>query len=215
MYYLLLIITAVLAYGFGSLNTLTIASLYVYKKNLRKLGKGNVWLSNFRRIYGLGGLLVILLVELVKDILPIVIGGLLLGIKGHADVGRVFAGFCVIVGRQWPLFYDLKGGFATVAIIVTAFFIDISVGIAALAAAALLIWLTKYITLGSFAAAAVTLVTALLVVEQRLLLYLALAVLLVVLARSIPCIIRIFRGTETKLSLEKDLSYKFDGGYDR
>jgi glycerol-3-phosphate acyltransferase PlsY len=215
MYYLLLIITAVLAYGFGSLSTLTIASLYVYKKNLRKLGRGNVWLSNFRRIYGFGGLLVLLLVELVKDILPVVIGGILLGIKGHADVGRVFAGFCVIVGRQWPLFYDLKGGFATIAVVVTAFFTDLSVGIAALAAAALLIWLTRYIALGSLGAAAVTLVTALLVVEQRLLVYLCLAVLLVVLARSIPCIIRIFRGTETKLSLEKDLSYKFDGGYDR
>ncbi|MBO6014371.1 MAG: glycerol-3-phosphate acyltransferase [Oscillospiraceae bacterium] len=215
MYYLLLIITAILAYGFGSLSTLTIASLYVYKKNLRKLGRGNVWLSNFRRIYGFGGLLVLLLVELVKDILPVVIGGLLLGIKGHADVGRVFAGFCLIVGRQWPLFYDLKGSFATVAIIVTAFFTDLSVGIAALAAAALLIWLTKYLSLGSLAAAAVTLVTALLVVEQRLLVYLSLAVLLVVLARNIPCVIRIFRGTETKLSLEKDLSYKFDGGYDR
>ena len=215
MYYLLLIITAVLAYGFGSLSTLTIASLYVYKKNLRKLGKGNVWLSNFRRIYGLGGLLVILLVELVKDILPIVIGGLLLGIKGHADVGRVFAGFCVIAGRQWPLFYDLKGGFATAAIIVTAFFVDLSVGIAALAAAVLLIWLTKYISLGSFAAAVVMLITALLVVEQKLLVYLALAVLLIVLVRNIPCIIRIVKGTETRLSLEKDLSYKFDGGYDR
>ena len=85
MYYLLLIISAIIAYAFGSLSTLTIASLYVYKKNLRKLGKGNTWFSNFRRIYGLGGLLTLLLVELVKDIVPIIIGGLLLSIKGHGQ----------------------------------------------------------------------------------------------------------------------------------
>ena len=65
MYYLLLIISAIIAYAFGSLSTLTIASLYVYRKNLRKLGKGNTWFSNFRRIYGLGGLLTLLLVRVV------------------------------------------------------------------------------------------------------------------------------------------------------
>ena len=210
MYYLLLIITAIIAYAFGSLSTLTIASLYVYRKNLRKLGKGNTWFSNFRRIYGLGGLLTLLLVELVKDLIPIIIGGLLLSIKGHADIGRIFAGFCVIVGRQWPMFYDFKGGYATVAIIVTAFFAQVSVGAAALLAAALIIWITKYISLGSIAAAAMMLVTAILVADQRLVIYLSLAVLLVVIIRNLPSIVRIAGGKEMRLSFEKDLSYKFD-----
>ena len=210
MYYLLLIISAIIAYAFGSLSTLTIASLYVYRKNLRKLGKGNTWFSNFRRIYGLGGLLTLLLVELVKDIIPIIIGGLLLSIKGHADIGRIFAGFCVIVGRQWPVFYDFKGSYATVAIIVTAFFAQVSIGAAALLAAALLIWITKYISLGSAAAAAMMLVTAILVADQQLVIYLSLAVLLVVLMRDLPSIVRIAGGKEMRLSFEKDLSYKFD-----
>ena len=166
MYYLLLIISAIIAYAFGSLSTLTIASLYVYKKNLRKLGKGNTWFSNFRRIYGLGGLLTLLLVELVKDIVPIIIGGLLLSIKGHGDI--------------------------------------------ALLAAVLLIWITKYISLGSIGAAAMMLVTAILVADQRLVIYLSLAVLLVVLMRGLPSIVRIAGGKEMRLSFEKDLSYKFD-----
>ncbi|MBQ6371498.1 MAG: glycerol-3-phosphate acyltransferase [Oscillospiraceae bacterium] len=210
MYYLLLIISAIIAYAFGSLSTLTIASLYVYRKNLRKLGKGNTWFSNFRRIYGMGGLLTLLLVELVKDIIPIIIGGLLLSIKGHADIGRIFAGFCVIVGRQWPMFYDFKGGYATVAIIVTAFFAQLSIGAAALLAAALLIWITKYISLGSVAAAAMMLITAILVADQQLVIYLSLAVLLAVLMRDLPSIVRIAGGKEMRLSFEKDLSYKFD-----
>lgn len=210
MYYLLLIISAIIAYAFGSLSTLTIASLYVYRKNLRKLGKGNTWFSNFRRIYGMGGLLTLLLVELMKDIIPIIIGGLLLSIKGHADIGRIFAGFCVIVGRQWPMFYDFKGGYATVAIIVTAFFAQLSIGAAALLAAALLIWITKYISLGSVAAAAMMLITAILVADQQLVIYLSLAVLLAVLMRDLPSIVRIAGGKEMRLSFEKDLSYKFD-----
>ncbi len=211
MYYLLLLITAVIAYAFGSLSTLTIASLYVFRKNLRKLGKGNIWLSNFRRIYGLGGILKLLAVELVKDIVPIIIGGLLLSIKGHGDIGRMFAGYCVIVGRQWPMFYDFKGGYATVAIVITAFFAEISIGAAALVAAVLVIWLSKYISLGSLAAAAMMLVTSILVSDdQRLVTYLALATLIIVIIRSLPSIIRIVGGREMRLSFEKDLSYKFD-----
>ncbi|MBR0352957.1 MAG: glycerol-3-phosphate acyltransferase [Oscillospiraceae bacterium] len=211
MYYLLLLITAVIAYAFGSLSTLTIASLYIFRKNLRKLGKGNTWLSNFRRIYGLGGILKLLAVELVKDIVPIIIGGLLLSIKGHGDIGRVFAGYCVIVGRQWPMFYDFKGGYATVAIVITAFFAEISIGAAALVAAVLVTWLSKYISLGSLAAAAMMLVTSILVSDdQRLVTYLALATLIIVLIRCLPSIVRIAGGRELKLSFEKDLSYKFD-----
>lgn len=210
MYYLLLLITAVIAYAFGSLSTLTIASLYVFRKNLRKLGKGNTWLSNFRRVYGLGGLLALLAVELVKDIVPIIIGGLLLSIKGHGDIGRLFAGYCVIVGRQWPMFYDFKGGYATVAIIVTAFFAQISVGAAALIAAVLVILLARYISLGSIAAAVMMLVTSILVADNRLVIYLSLAVLIIVIIRDLPSVVRIAGGKELRLSFEKDLSYKFD-----
>ena len=210
MYYLLLLITAVIAYAFGSLSTLTIASLYVFRKNLRKLGKGNTWLSNFRRVYGLGGLLALLAVELVKDIVPIIIGGLLLSIKGHGDIGRLFAGYSVIVGRQWPMFYDFKGGYATVAIIVTAFFAQISVGAAALIAAVLVILLARYISLGSIAAAAMMLVTSILVADNRLVIYLSLAVLIIVIIRDLPSVVRIAGGKELRLSFEKDLSYKFD-----
>ena len=54
------------------------------------------------------------------------------------------------------------------------------------------------------------LVTAILVADQRLVIYLSLAVLLVVLMRGLPSIVRIAGGKEMRLSFEKDLSYKFD-----
>ena len=55
MIWILCLLTAVIAYVFGNVNTLTLASRFVFKKNLRKLGKGNLFLSNFRRIYGWKG----------------------------------------------------------------------------------------------------------------------------------------------------------------
>ena len=85
VYILLLLITAVIAYGLGSMSTLAIASSFVFKRNLFALGRGNTLISNFRRVYGSVGVVKLLLVELVRDILPILIGGILLGFKGHAD----------------------------------------------------------------------------------------------------------------------------------
>ena len=75
IYTVLLIIIAVIAYGIGSMSSVVIASNYVFHVNLRRLGTGSSALSNFRRIYGAKGFVKLLLVELVRDILPILIGG--------------------------------------------------------------------------------------------------------------------------------------------
>lgn len=210
MYYVLLILIAVIAYGIGSLSSLTISSMYVFRKNLRKLGKGNIWLSNFRRLYGTGGLLLLLLVEVVRDLIPIFIGGLLLMGKEHSDVGRVFAGFCLVMGRLWPVFYDLKGSHATICLIVTAFFADPAVGIVTAIVSAAVLFLTKYFALATVAGAVVAAVTAILTVDVNLIVYIMCITSGVVILRHIPALRRIVAGTENKLSLQNDLGYKFD-----
>ena len=117
LYWFLLLLIAIVAYGIGSMSTMVIASNYVFRTSLRALGRGNLWLSNFRRIYGTWGWVRLLLVELVKDSLPILFGSLLLGFKGHADVGRRLRGH---VRRPWaavPAFYDFKGSHATLCLV--------------------------------------------------------------------------------------------------
>ena len=102
LYWILLILTAIVAYLFGSLDTMVLASNFVFHRNLRRFGNETTWFSNFRRVYGIGGFVSLILVELIKDIIPILIGALLLSFKGHADVGRAFAGFCLVLGRLYP-----------------------------------------------------------------------------------------------------------------
>ena len=103
VYWLLLLVTAFFAYLFGSMDTMVLASNFVFHRNLRRLGDTKTWLSNFKRLYGPAGFLKLLAVELVKDLIPILIGSLLLGVKGHADAGRAFAGFVLVLGRLWKL----------------------------------------------------------------------------------------------------------------
>lgn len=213
IYTVLLIIIAVIAYGIGSMSSVVIASNYVFHVNLRRLGTGSSALSNFRRIYGAKGFVKLLLVELVRDILPILIGGLLMGIKGQTAVGRAFAGFCLVMGQLYPLFYDLKGSHAIICMLVVMAFVNFSGALAVLLFVVLGIWLTRYVSLGAVAGAAVMCIASLLLVDDPLVMKLALFTGLAVLARHIPAVSRMLSGRETKLSFEEDISYKLDNKF--
>ena len=210
VYWLLLLPTALVAYVFGSMDTMVLASNFVFRQNLRRLGQGNRWLSNFRRIYGIPGFIRLLLVEVIKDLLPILIGGWLLGIKGHADVGRAFACFCLVLGRLYPVFYDFKGSHAGIALVVGAFTLNSSVGGAALVILALVTWFGRYLSLGAVAAAAVAMMVSVLVVDGDLVLRLLVFSAGLILFKHIPALIRIVQGREFRFSREEDITYKLD-----
>ena len=213
IYTVLLIIIAVIAYGIGSMSSVVIASNYVFHVNLRRLGTGSSALSNFRRIYGAKGFVKLLLVELVRDILPILIGGLLMGINEQTAVGREIAGFCLVMGRLYPVFYNLKGSHAIICMLVVMAFVNFSGALAVLLFVVLGIWLTKYVSLGAVAGAAVMCIASLLLVDDPLVMKLALFAGLAVLVRHIPAVSRMLSGRETKLSFEEDISYKLDNKF--
>ena len=210
VYWFLLLITSIFAYGIGSMSTMVLASNYVFRARLSRLGKGNIWISNFRRIYGIWGIIRLLLTELVKDILPILLGGLLLGIKGHADVGRVFAGFCLTLGRLYPLFYDFRGSHATFCIILTAMFANTTVGIAAAVVALAVVVLSRYIALATLACTLMTVVVTVLLVDDALISRLVMFSCALVFIKHIPAIGRLVNGREMRLSFEDDITYKLD-----
>ena len=213
VYLLLLFPTAVFAYGLGSMDTLVLASNYVFRFNLMRLGKGNDWISNFRRVYGLKGVIGLLLVEAVKDSLPIIAGGLLLGLKGHADAGRAFAGFCLVLGRCYPVFYSLKGSRAVMPLIFTALYTASSLGIVTAMVFVVAAFVIKYTTAASVLCALACMLASLLIVEDKLVILLTVFACLAVIVRHIPDMRRMFKGKEEKLALREDLGYKFDAKF--
>ena len=209
-YILLLIPAAVIAYGIGSMDTLVLASNFVFHTNLRKLGKGNNWISNFRRVYGIKGILALLGTELIKDTIPIVIGGLLLISKGHFTEGCAFAGFCLVIGRLWPIFYNLKGSHATIALIMAGMWTAPALGVVAAIAAVAVLILSKRLSLATIVAAVSMAVIAVLMLDVQIQLILTALTSAAVLLRHIPDISKMMKGSEEKIELKEDLSYKFD-----
>lgn len=210
IYWVFSILIAVFAYFMGNLNSVVVASNFVFHTNLQRLGKGNAAFSNFRRLFGIKGGLKLLLVELLIDLLPILISGWLFGIKDHAIVGRAFAGFCLVMGRVYPALYELKGGHGITALIVAAFCVNFSVGAAVLFFVLAVIWFSRYLSLAALTGAVTLIIAALLLVEDRLAMLLCLFMSAVIIVRHLPAIPRLSSGKETKISFQEDISYKFD-----
>ena len=209
-YWLLLLITAFVAYNFGSISTLSIASVFVFHRDLHRIGKKRMFISNFRRLFGYTGFLKLLLVELIRDLVPLLLGGLLMAIKGHADIGRAFAGFCLVLGRLFPVYNRFRGSYATICLAVTMICADLSLGASCIIVSALVTWFSRYLSLGAIAGALASILVAVLVVDDRLLTMLLILTAGIVLLKNLPAIPRIAKKAEMRMSLEEDISYKFD-----
>lgn len=209
-YWILLLIIAFIAYNFGSISTLSIASVFVFHKDLHHIGKKRMFISNFRRLFGYKGFVKLLLVELVRDFVPILLGGLLMSIKEHADIGFAFAGFCLVLGRLFPVYNNFRGSHASVCLAATMLCADLSLGIATFLAVGLVTWFSRYLSLGAIAGALVSILVSILVIDGSLLRMLLILTAAIVLLKNIPALRRIPQKTEMRMSLEEDISYKFD-----
>lgn len=213
LYILFLLPVALAAYFLGSMDTIVLASNFAFHRNLLRFGTGNRWFSNFRRVYGLRGFIRLLLVELARDLLAVLFGGLVLAIKGHAQAGFAFAGFCLVVGRLYPVLYDLKGSHATLCMLVQAMFVAPAAGAAALISTLLVLLVSRYLSLSTVAGAVIYAVVAILMVEEPLMRNLALITAGLVILKHIPAMLRVLARREEKLVDVKDLSYKFDENF--
>ena len=209
-YWILLLIIAFVAYNFGSISTLSIGSVFVFHRDLHHIGKKRMFISNFRRLFGYKGFIKLVLIELIRDFIPILFGGLLMLIKEHADIGMAFAGFCLVLGRLFPVYNRFHGSHASVCMIATMICANFSLGIATAIVVAAVTWITKYLSLGAIAGALTAILVAVLVVDDRLLVMLLVLTAAIVLLKNFPAIRRISRKTEMRISLDEDISYKFD-----
>ncbi|MBQ7376976.1 MAG: glycerol-3-phosphate 1-O-acyltransferase PlsY [Clostridia bacterium] len=121
---LLAIAIAVGSYLIGGLNGAIIFSKLLYKKDIREFGSGNPGFTNFKRVFGATGWLV-LIFDMLKAVAPVLGAALLATHFGYAfQLGAVFGGFFTMVGHSYPVWYKFKGGKSMTTCIITYFFVD-------------------------------------------------------------------------------------------
>jgi len=160
----LLFIIAIAAYLLGAINGAIIASKYIFKKDIRNYGSHNAGLTNFYRVFGVPGVALLLAIDVLKTVFAVLIGYWLLGMCGTADVktgynfyaevGLLFAGFCAMLGHSYPVYYGLRGGKGALCAGVIALSANFFLGLVCIAAFAVVLVLTRYVSLASLIGAA-------------------------------------------------------------
>lgn len=196
-----LAITAIVSYMAGGLNGAIIASMTIHRKDVRNYGSGNAGLTNFNRTFGTKGILIVLGVDVLKAVLANVLGGLLLGSLGYAEIGRLFGTFCVMLGHVYPPYYKFKGGKGALCAGVAVWMIDWRVGLACWMVFIVIVVFTRYVSLGSMLAAACLPLALLAFGFTGLECILGLLICALIVWAHRENIRRLLHGTESKLAL--------------
>ncbi len=142
---LAVIVCIAVPYLIGSINPAIIFSKKVFHDDIRTHGSGNAGTTNTLRTYGKKMAVLIFCLDLVKAAAATLFGSIIL----TREVGGAIAGFFVILGHMFPIYYKFKGGkgvacLATVVLILSP--ISFLILIPLFAA---IVLMTGYVSLGS------------------------------------------------------------------
>lgn len=143
------VITGVVAYLLGSVSTGILVAQKNHGPNLREVGSKNTGASNVLRTMGLKSGLITFVGDCGKAALACLIGRWLLAPYGASLYGAMLAGLLVILGHNWPVFFQFKGGkgvASSCGVMLVCFPLPAVICFVFCLA---LIYLSKYISLGS------------------------------------------------------------------
>lgn len=142
------VVSIVLAYLIGSISTSTIISKRIARLDIREHGSGNAGATNTLRVLGLKWGLIVLAIDILKGVLATVLAQFL----GHHNLFISYlAGLAVICGHNWPVFFGFRGGKGIATTIGVLLLLAFVPAIVAGAIALVLVFITRYVSLGALA----------------------------------------------------------------
>lgn len=161
---LALVITAVISYLLGSCNSAIIVCRLWKKTDIRTVGSNNAGLTNTLRVFGKGPAVLTLLGDLLKGVIAVLLSkwifylfGVGLFVKTGLDLDTTFvgyiAGFFAIIGHIFPLYYGFKGGKGVLVSCSILLVIDPVSFCILIPFFALMVILTRYVSVSSITAA--------------------------------------------------------------
>ena len=139
----------VAGYLLGNLNGAVVVSKLVAKEDVRSKGSGNAGLTNFVRNYGAATSVFVILIDVGKGVLACLLGGWLLGGYNLYEEGVALGALAVILGHDFPVLLDFKGGKGILTGVTVALMMDWRIGLFVFGIFLVAYLLTGYVSLGS------------------------------------------------------------------
>lgn len=149
-----IIIVSVFAYLLGSISTAVIISKRLYKSDVRNYGSKNAGATNVYRLYGKKPGALVFVFDFFKGFAAVAAARLLVTFFDAPYECVLFAGFFAQLGHTFPIFFKFKGGKGVATAAGAALGIMPLVAMILLAFFAVLVMLTRIVSLASAVCAA-------------------------------------------------------------
>ena len=197
---------AAAAYLIGGVNAAIVISKLKYKQDIRTQGSGNPGFTNFKRVYGLNGWAVfVMLSDIIKAAVPVCIAMLTFGrLYEMGQFGAAFTGLFAMLGHCFPVWYGFKGGKAFMTGFGTIWFVDWRMALIAMVLFVVLLGLIKYMSVAScISSVACPILLSVFGAESIAVIIISVASALLVVFRHKENFKKLMQGTESKFTLKK------------
>ena len=204
-----IIVVAVISYLIGSINFAVLLSKKMAGFDVRTKGSGNAGSTNMLRSVGKKAAALTLVFDILKGVIAILIA-LLIGKIPDLDASVLvqIAGICSIIGHTFPIFYGFKGGKGVATSLGVLLVTNWNIGLVCLVFALFLMAVTRWVSLGSIAAAVLFPILVIFMPSTAYIAegnYIAFSIFLalIVIFNHRENVKRLLQGKENKLSLKK------------
>lgn len=198
---------AIIAYAIGSINFAVILSRKLAGFDVREKGSKNAGTTNVLRTVGKKAAAFTLILDILKGIVAISIAILAQKIWPEINVNtlKYIAGFMVILGHTFPIFFEFRGGKGVATAIGVLLMLNWKIGLICLIFGLVIIAVSKMVSLGSILAAILFPILTIFLQEDFNLIgiLISFAIALLVVFNHRTNIKRIKEGKENKLSFKK------------
>ncbi|MBQ3038384.1 MAG: glycerol-3-phosphate 1-O-acyltransferase PlsY [Clostridia bacterium] len=216
MIYIVAVLVALVGYFIGSISGAILISKGVHGDDIRNSGSKNAGTTNMLRVYGKKAAVVTLLIDVLKGVIAVLVGILvdyfvrnsIETVNPLLNSMKYIAGIFAVIGHDFPVFFGFKGGKGVATSLGVILTLDWKIGLIVMIASLIIMAVSRYVSLGSIAAAVIypCLVAVVMLVEGDFILIpilssVVMAVLVIVKHRS--NIERLTSGTENKLFEKK------------
>lgn len=203
-----LVAVVVIGYLLGSLNTSLIVGKF-YGTDVRKHGSGNAGMTNTLRTLGKAAAVMVIAGDILKGVISYLLGNIIISSIPEsitldlAGIGGMAAGIAAIAGHNWPVYFGFKGGKGILTSFAVVLMMDWKLGLILLGIFAVIVAITRYVSLGSIIASVAFPIGA--AIKGNSTIFIAFSAVLAVLAvaRHKANIGRLLSGSEAKLGQKK------------
>ena len=191
------LIVLIVSYLLGSINTSIIVSKILIGDDIRNYGSGNAGATNTLRTVGKKGAALVVLGDVLKTVVAILVAKII----SHDPSAVYIAGIGAVIGHNFPVYFNFRGGKGIVVSAVAILFADVVLGIVTVCFALAVMAVSKYVSLGSILGAVLFVIMALIfkTTDTTFVVFAAMLALLAIFMHRTN-ISRLIKGEESKLS---------------